>query len=1291
MKNKLYKRIAAAIVAVAMVSGAAPADLGHIGLFDRSTLTASAEGSHDIISRGAVSTDGNAVSSTITIDKETAAAGETVTITVNTAEGETPYNGVFNGNEIVGGLYVSDEHAESVPLTEVIKNNKYTFTMPDENVGVGALFEAPSQTISEYTIEFEDLDTYSQRGNFEYGRLVINPSNHEQEVAGTFSPAHEGDTIRVIVDYSGWDTRYIVGSMYYSYTDSNNETQTVEIPITNEGNLLYMGEFTMPAYDVSIGLTYQDAHAVKLDSIGHVLTPDKYSAVTGDMVTLTASKGYVINTIEIKCGDSDPIDYTDNHDGTYSFYMPDGDVTVSADYERECYYVNRYWGASSEEVISSEKDISLSSLEYLTPGSTYLGDGHWYYASGDITISGRVTIGGTVNIILEDGATLNCPKGIAVNEGSTLNIYGQKNDSGKIVAGSDKKYAAIGSDKETGCGTINIYGGTIEATSADEAAGIGGGNKAGNGEINIYGGTVTAKGGKHGAGIGTGNEPETQSELITIYGGTVTANGKEGAAGIGSGFFSKLTSDITINGGTVTAKGDTYGAGIGRGADSNKIDGKGTITINGGVVNATGGECSAGIGGGVSSTINITGGNIVAQGGCCEEDALVTMLVHSCPGIGSYAGTNSKAIINISGGTVKAYGGQNDEYYHYGAAGIGACSARLEFGGNFEGSIRITGGDVYAEGSGYWKNGKAYGAAGIGAGYKGNMTGTIDISGGTVEAVGVCGGAAIGAGTEEAEFNIGGECEGTIRITGGTVKTKLVKYCKQNETNPPVSFIGRGYEGDTDGTFELGTDMMVHFENVTPYSKMLRAGVCRTSSDTRLIIEKCSHAYKTYTSTDTHHTANCLYCFANLPTESHSLDENNRCTVCGYQGQLCTVNYDANGGSGSMDSVKIVPGYALILPECGFTAPEGYRFRCWSVNGEEIDAGDVITVSENTIIKATYSELTHHDAVAADYKNEGNIEYYTDEQGNNYILDGTDYVPVDSVTIPKLQIYMQVGLKSENSGSLDLNLLVPLPDDADPSDGYTFRFGDAETSFADCDTVTIDGRTCYLIRMTSAAKEMADEFEYAVLQNGTELMTDTTSVRAYVDAVLKGDYSDNVKNTCRAMLSYGAAAQAYFDHNTGNPANDGLEGTGADYEDVTISGSIFDKAALNEALTDAPVTYSQMTLSLDADTTLSLYFKVSDGADQADAQAYIEENFTLDGEAVTAEANGTQYVVIRKTGITISDLLNEYALSFSGKDYMVSAGQYLCAASQRGSDNLKSLAKALYNYYLYATNQAEGA
>lgn len=65
------------------------------------------------------------------------------------------------------------------------------------------------------------------------------------------------------------------------------------------------------------------------------------------------------------------------------------------------------------------------------------------------------------------------------------------------------------------------------------------------------------------------------------------------------------------------------------------------------------------------------------------------------------------------------------------------------------------------------------------------------------------------------------------------------------------------------------------------------------------------------------------------------------------------VSFAANGGTGTMADVTGVSGeYTLI--ENGFTAPDGKRFKAWSVNGNEKAVGDKITVTADTTVTAVW-------------------------------------------------------------------------------------------------------------------------------------------------------------------------------------------------------------------------------------------------------------------------------------------------------------------------------------------------
>ncbi len=74
--------------------------------------------------------------------------------------------------------------------------------------------------------------------------------------------------------------------------------------------------------------------------------------------------------------------------------------------------------------------------------------------------------------------------------------------------------------------------------------------------------------------------------------------------------------------------------------------------------------------------------------------------------------------------------------------------------------------------------------------------------------------------------------------------------------------------------------------------------------------------------------------------------------------QEYTVRFDPNGGTGSMDSVKVAPGKDYTLPENGFTPPDGKVFKAWDVNGEEKQPGNIIKINGNVTIKPVWDDVT---------------------------------------------------------------------------------------------------------------------------------------------------------------------------------------------------------------------------------------------------------------------------------------------------------------------------------------------
>ena len=309
-------------------------------------------------------------------------------------------------------------------------------------------------------------------------------------------------------------------------------------------------------------------------------------------------------------------------DGVYTSnkYVLIEKADLTADYQ----YCSRSWNGSS--VVSSIETANCTTLDN-TNFPTALSDG-WYAVKGDVTVSDRIKISGNVQLILTDGCTLNAKNGINLPENSTLSIYGQSGGTGKLNAEYDGD-TAIGGEYGESCGTLNVYGGTVNANSTNEAA-IGGGDSidgtSGNGgTVNVYGGTVNAVS-DSGAAIGGGDSATGtggNGGTVNVYGGKLTA-GSSNSVAIGGG--SSATGPAG-NGGTV----NVYG---------------GTVDANSANDTAIGGGCSARGTGGNGGTVNVYGGKL---------NAVSSSRAAIGGGLGANRTPGSVGQTFISGGSVSAY------------------------------------------------------------------------------------------------------------------------------------------------------------------------------------------------------------------------------------------------------------------------------------------------------------------------------------------------------------------------------------------------------------------------------------------------------------------------------------------------------------------------------------------------------------------------------------------------------------------------------------------------------------
>ena len=71
-----------------------------------------------------------------------------------------------------------------------------------------------------------------------------------------------------------------------------------------------------------------------------------------------------------------------------------------------------------------------------------------------------------------------------------------------------------------------------------------------------------------------------------------------------------------------------------------------------------------------------------------------------------------------------------------------------------------------------------------------------------------------------------------------------------------------------------------------------------------------------------------------------------------------SISFIPNGGSGTMEPVIINENQPFTLPECGFLAPVGTRFKAWKIGDEEYQPGDKYTFLENKTVTAIWEALS---------------------------------------------------------------------------------------------------------------------------------------------------------------------------------------------------------------------------------------------------------------------------------------------------------------------------------------------
>ncbi|MCD7803934.1 MAG: leucine-rich repeat protein [Oscillospiraceae bacterium] len=272
---------------------------------------------------------------TVVADVETAAAGDTVTLTV------TPDDGYE-----VSSVTVTDEAGNEVTLAD-----DYTFTMPENDVTVTAVF---AEVVEDTAIWTVTRDEWADNGN--YASFAFTLSDYCDDADEIVS----GDNVTINVTVES-DGTYFNGTIGVNTPDDTAEegyswasagtiestaspdvwTYTVDVAsdyaqiqlwwIGSDGSYVSVTDISVTINETEPEPT---TYAVTIGEVENgTVTADVDTAEAGDTVTLTVTpdEGYVVSSVTVTDADGNEITVADD----YSFTMPENSVTISVVFEAE--------------------------------------------------------------------------------------------------------------------------------------------------------------------------------------------------------------------------------------------------------------------------------------------------------------------------------------------------------------------------------------------------------------------------------------------------------------------------------------------------------------------------------------------------------------------------------------------------------------------------------------------------------------------------------------------------------------------------------------------------------------------------------------------------------------------------------------------------------------------------------------------------------------------------------------------------------------------------------------------
>ena len=270
-----------------------------------------------------------------------------------------------------------------------------------------------------------------------------------------------------------------------------------------------------------------------------------------------------------------------------------------------------------------------------------------------------------------------------------------------------------------------------------------------------------------------------------------------------------------------------------------------------------------------------------------------------------------------------------------------------------------------------------------------------------------------------------------------------------------------------------------------------------------------------------------------------------------------------------------------------------------------------------------------------------------------------------------------ITISTSLSGNIGLNFYAALSEnlvnDPDTFVRFTLCGKNIDVPMSAATISTSNGVKQYRFTCPITSKNMADTVTAQVMNGDTPIgNAKSMDVVTYCNWVIQ-NYSNNKKtvNLMKAMLNYGASAQLLFKYNTDNLANAAL--TEADKVLPQVDAS---KYAHTKAGSEEGIVVDSMTLMLDSETSIRIYFKLT-GSKTID-----QYTFRINGAEATPVPKDSMYYV-EIPNISAHLLSEMYTVTVGGITVTYGALSYVNQVMNypQATAETVNMAKALFAYY----------